>query len=218
MGVMKKRAIKNKSKGSESMNKKDKKEPNGAAVNEKDMLKLSGADSAGDNSIEKVRTILFGNQMHEYDRRFSQLEGFVQQKIDSLRDDTKKTIGALENYAKKEVQSLAEKQKKEKDERNEAMKELKQEIKELRKSFEKKSSELSDQASTTERELRQEILELSKNLREEIKQSSEKLSEELSKAVQELRTDKINRTDLAGILTEIAMRISNELNIPDLKD
>ena len=78
---------------------------------------------------------------------------------------------------------------------------------------ENKISQVEDKLNKRARELHEELLTQSKNLSEEIRQKHEAISELLEKEAQELRSDKVNRADLSELFMEMAMRISNKVDV-----
>ena len=183
-------------------------------VRKMDKAPATELDLAGGASLEKVRDILFGVQMRDYDKRFLRLEERLAKDITDLKDDIKKRLAALEGYLKKEVESLEERIKTEQESRAEQMKEVSREIKDNAKAFEKKTSSLDDQLAKTQKDLRQQILDLNKRLTDEIHEKTEEVLAALAKESQELRSEKTDRTALASLLTEVAMRLSNEFKLP----
>lgn len=69
---------------------------------------LSGSDFGASGNLDKVRDILFGSQMQEYEKRFNRLEERLSSECAILRDDTKKCLDSIETYIKQEIESLAE--------------------------------------------------------------------------------------------------------------
>ncbi len=61
---------------------------------------LSAADLAGGGNLDKVRDILFGGQMRDYEKRFNRLEDRLVKECSSIRDDIKKRLDSLEMYVK----------------------------------------------------------------------------------------------------------------------
>ncbi|HEY6146249.1 MAG TPA: hypothetical protein VIZ69_01070, partial [Thermoanaerobaculia bacterium] len=59
-------------------------------------------------------------------------------------------------------------------------------------------------------ELRQQILDQSKSLTDEIRTRVKESAALLSRELKELRSDKTDRSALAGIFTEAAMRLSGD--------
>ena len=64
-----------------------------------------GAPGADAVSVDKIRDILFGNQMQDYDRRFSQIDERFQQKLRDLESETTRHLGTVETSLKKQLDS-----------------------------------------------------------------------------------------------------------------
>src|SRR6202161_713816 len=63
-------------------------------------------------NVDKIRDILFGSQMRDYDKRFVRLEERLAKAADALRDDLKKRFDSLESFVQQEVESLHQRLKK----------------------------------------------------------------------------------------------------------
>jgi NTP pyrophosphatase (non-canonical NTP hydrolase) len=176
--------------------------------------RAQGDDSAG--NIDKVRDILFGGQMRDYERRFQRLEERLVQEVGELKDDVRKRLAALEQFLKQEVASLADRITTEHDERTNATKDLSREARESAMAFEKKTGQLDDQIGRVQRELRQQILELQQRMSDDLREKVDEVLAQLTREANELRSDKTDRATLAALLTEMAMRLNNELTIPGL--
>jgi DNA anti-recombination protein RmuC len=174
---------------------------------------LDGQD-AGAGNIDKIRDILFGVQMRDYEKRFTRLEERLLKESSSLRDETKRRFDSLETYIKQELEALTERLTAEQTTRADAAEKLSQNIRDLSGSVEKRAAQIDEQASKNHRELRQQILEQSKSLNDEIRHKYEDLSAALAREASELRTDKTDRAALAALFTEVAMRLNNEFKIP----
>jgi NTP pyrophosphatase (non-canonical NTP hydrolase) len=175
--------------------------------------KTAGTDEAGGN-IDKVRDILFGGQMRETDRRFARLEERLMQETAELRDEVRKRLTALEQFVKQEAASLADRIKAEHDDRTDATKDLSREARESAKAFEKKTGQLDDHIGKVQRELRQQLLELQQRLADDVRQKVEDVMARVGQQTDILRSDKADRATLAALLTEMAMRLTNDLSIP----
>jgi vacuolar-type H+-ATPase subunit I/STV1 len=172
-------------------------------------------EQASGASLEKVRDILFGVQMRDYDKRFARLEERLAKDIADLKEDLKKRLAALEGYAKKEVESLEDRIKAEQDSRTEQIRDVSREIKDNAKAFDKKTSSLDEQLAKSQKDLRQQLLDLNKQLASEIREKAEEILAAMDKEIQELRTEKADRTALASLFTEVAMRLKNEFKLPE---
>lgn len=167
----------------------------------------NAADEAGGN-IDKVRDILFGGQMRDYDRRFSRFEERLAQETAELKEDLRKRLSALEQFVKLELAAVSERIKSEHDERAGAVKDLERDMRENAKTVEKKTSQLDGQIEKLQGELRKQILDLHKRLSDDIRTKVDDVLARLSQEATDLRHDKTDRAALAALLNEMALRIS----------
>lgn len=174
----------------------------------------AGAEAAGPGNLEKIRDILFGAQVHDFEKRFARLEERLLKETSDARAETKKRFDALEAFIKKEVESLSDRVKTEQAERTESGKEILRELHEAARGLEKKLAQLDDVTTRSQRELRQQILDQSKALTEEIRTRVRESAAALSKELKELRAEKTDRAALAGLFTDAAMRLSNDFKQP----
>jgi len=165
-------------------------------------------------NVDKIRDILFGANMREYEKRFTKLEERLTKSSDALREDLKKRFDSLENYVREELEAINQRLKAEKSERSEDLKELTRETRDSSKALEKKLSQLEDQLSSVQGDLRSKILEQSKSLSNQIQKSREELEAALESEAVTLRNDKTDRAMLADLFTELALRLKDELELP----
>ena len=165
-------------------------------------------------NVDKIRDILFGSNMREYEKRFARLEERLTKSSDALREDLKKRFDSLESYVREEMESLGQRLKTEKSERGEALKELARESRDNSKALEKKLSQLEDQIASVQGDLRARILEQSKTLGNQIQKSKEELEASLESEAETLRNDKTDRAMLADLFNELALRLKDELELP----
>lgn len=170
-------------------------------------------DPAGGN-IDKIRDILFGANMRDYEARFARLEETLVKEAADLRESSRRRFETLENYVKKEFESLQTRMKTEREERSDAASLHTRELKEIADSLAKRIRELDDQGATVASSLRQEILNQAHNLMDELRARHAEITSLLERRVQELQHGKTDRAALASLLTEVAMRINNEFHIP----
>src|SRR5579863_400899 len=103
------------------------------------------ADGHEGANVDKIRDILFGSQMRDYDKRFGRLEDRLIKDAESLREEMKKRFETLEAFVQKELESLSHRLKSEKSERSEALKDLGTQHRESAKTIEKRVTTLDDQ-------------------------------------------------------------------------
>ncbi|MBV9209246.1 MAG: hypothetical protein JOZ52_01385 [Acidobacteria bacterium] len=174
----------------------------------------SATEELGGGNIDKIRDILFGVQMRDYEKRFARLEERLLKEASDLREETKKRFDSLELYIKHEMEALTERLTAEQNARTESLEQLSQGVKDTFRAFDKRATGMDEQSAKGQRELRQQLLEQSKNLSDEIRQKHGELLAALEREASELRTDKTDRSALAALFTELAMRLNNDFKIP----
>ena len=189
--------------------------PSAAAERKKGALEpASGAEAAGPGNLEKIRDILFGAQVNDFEKKFARLEDRLLKETSDSRAEAKKRFESLEAFIRKEIEALADRIKTETAERAESGKELGRELRETGRSLEKKLGQLDEQTTKSQRELRQQILDQSKSLTEEIRNRVRESAAALSRELSELRAEKTDRAALAGVFTDAAMRLTGDLKVP----
>jgi DNA anti-recombination protein RmuC len=177
--------------------------------------RLSEADGA---SLEKVRDLLFGVHMRDNDRKFARLEERLAKETSDLRDDVKKRLAAIEILIRQEVESLSERLKAEQDERSTTAKDLGRELNESARTFERRASQLDDQIARGLRDVRQQLHDQQQSMSDELRALADDFVARLSRESQELRGDKADRSSLAALFTEMAMRLNDEFRLPGSED
>jgi len=161
-------------------------------------------------SLDKVRDILFGAQVRDADRRFARLEERIAKETAELKEDVRKRLSVLEQFVKHEVESLADRLKTEHEARTDADKDLSRELRDASKASEKKFGQTDDQVARVQRELRQQLLDTHQKVTDEIQRQAQDSAARLASESSELRNDKLDRTALAAMLNEMAMRLTTD--------
>ena len=97
----------------------------------------AGPDAVG---VDKIRDLLFGNQMQDYDRRFSKLEERFLQRFKDTESETARNLSAYDSNSKKQVESLASQLREEKDLRADGDKEIERSLREQTQSLENEAT------------------------------------------------------------------------------
>ena len=174
-------------------------------------IQTSADEVSEAGSVDRIRDIIFGNQMQDYERRFARLEERIMQEIGNLREDTDNRLDSIETYINKEVESVNDRIKAEQDKRTEAVNKVAKELKDAVKSITSNIERLDEKQGKDSRDLRQQILDQSKNLSGEIHKKYKEISAALDQAVDELRDVKVDRSVLSELLMETAVRLSSEM-------
>jgi DNA anti-recombination protein RmuC len=169
-------------------------------------------DSAG--SLEKVRDILFGVQMREVDRRFSQVEERMAREAADLREDLRRRLNALEVFVKSEVESLNSRLRAEHETRSGVAGALGRDLTALAATLERRASAIDDQIDQRQRDMRQQMLDQHKRLSDDLAQKAQDLLAALAREAGALRHAKTDRATLAAMLAEMAGRLTEGLEGP----
>ena len=175
----------------------------------------SGAGVEPDiGNIDKIREILFGGHMRDYDRRFSRVEEQLVKDSLELREDTRKRFEALEAFVKAEFAALTDRLQAEQRTRDDAVSGLWRGVHESSQALSAKLGEAQEQTARAHTELRQQILSQSKELNDEMRRKQDEVTALIQREVADLNHGKTDRSSLATLLTEMAMRLNNDLKLP----
>jgi len=169
---------------------------------------LAGSEAVG---VDKIRDLLFGNQMQDYDRRFSKLEERLLQRLREIESEAARNLSTSESSTKKQMDSLAAQLREEKDLRADADKEIERAQREHNDAVEKRLRSLSEQVSQLERDQADRLTREVQALREEIKRKNEDLQTTIEKMFAELSNVKTDRNLLAGLFIEVAKCLNQDI-------
>jgi hypothetical protein len=189
-----------------------KKEVNRVEHNEKETnhaaVEMVGADSGA--SVDKIRDILFGSQIKNYDARFARLEENLVRETVELKETMRRRFESLEGFFKSESEALAARLKAEREERLNAFQSLDRDLKTAHEALNRKIGELASSTADADSGLRKELMAESRKLLEEISQRHDSLRSLLERRVGELRHQKTDRALLSALLAEIAAQIGDD--------
>lgn len=165
---------------------------------------------AESGNVDKIRDILFGAQMRDYDRRFSGLEERLLQEAATLRDDVAQRLGATEQYVRGELDALSARLSVEQRERTQSVREAMDALTNVNRELSERIAALAEQTAQQHRELRQAMAEQQRAISDEGSRRHQELTAAMRREGNELRHAKTDRTALAAMFAELAHRLSNE--------
>ena len=171
----------------------------------------AGEPAAG--NIDKIRDILFGSNMRDYEQRFSRLEEALKKESLDLRETTRRHLEALESFVHKELAALDARLNTERDERSEGHSRLTTDLSSASTSILKKIGEIENHEAQAKREIRNDLLQQSKELTDAIRNKGEELIALLEHRAQELQHAKTDRAALAGLFNEVALRLTDQFKV-----
>jgi phage host-nuclease inhibitor protein Gam len=172
----------------------------------------------GAGNVDKIRDILFGSQMRDYESRFARLEETLIKETLEIRETSKRRFDQLETYIRKEFETVQTRLKGERDERTDSASQQSRELKDLSESLGRRIRDLDDRETNSERGMRNDLLQQARDLTEEIRARHEEIAAMLEKRVNELRDGKTDRAALATLFTEVALRLSDQFQIPGAEE
>jgi hypothetical protein len=178
-----------------------------AAIEAAEAMNSGPADAPG---VDKIRELLFGNQMQDYDRRFAVMEDRFAQKLRDLEAESARSLQSLETSMKKQLESMAAQFRNDKDVLAEADKAMERGLRESITSLEKRAGQSADHMGRVEREFMERLERASQGLRDELRKRGDDLNATLQRMFSELSNVKTDRNLLAGLFVEIARCLNQE--------
>jgi len=165
-------------------------------------------------NIDKIRDIIFGSNMRDYEQRFAHLEEALRKESLDLRETTRRHLEALEAFVHKELAALEVRLNTERDERSESHSRLAAELSASSSAIHRKIGEMENHEAQAKREIRNDLLQQSKELTDAIRSKGEELIALLERRAQELHHAKTDRVALAAMFNEVALRLTDQFKIP----
>lgn len=159
----------------------------------------SGAPDELEGNVDQIRQILFGGQMRDYEKRFAEMESRLTKTIKQLSNGLEKRIERLDTFAKRELEKITEQVKSERKTRADDDKQTVKQVDNLGKQVEGWFAEVEEQMEAEARELRSSFEQMSSSVLGEAK---------------DLANAKLDREDLADVLSEVALRLKKDLKLP----
>jgi len=176
----------------------------------------TATEESSSANVDRIRDILFGSQMRDYEARFARLEQTIIKETTDLKENTAKRFDTFEANIKKELEALRSRWTSERDERTDAIRQLSQDLRDASTTLSKRIHELDDHVSEAQGQLRTDMLQHSRNLSDGVQRKYDEMFDTLVRRVQELRKVKTDRAQLAGMLIEMALRLKDEFEVPGL--
>lgn len=184
----------------------------------KKQIRKQGNKAAGvedvDNNVDRIRDILFGNQMRDYDSRLDAMENRLVQTIEHTARDLERRIERLDKYARREVAKLTEQVKAERKDRVAEGKKNSRELADLAGQVETWVNELDEQLEKESGDLHTSLHDQAEDLAAQIRKTRSQLLAALQEETAELRDTQLAREDMAELLTEVALRLNKDFKLP----
>ncbi len=175
------------------------------------MARKTGQKRADDTvadveNVDKIREILFGGKMRDYEQRFVELEKRLVRSIEQTSAKFEKQIERIDAYAKREIDKISEQVKAERKARLDEGRSGARELKEFSQQVEGWFAEVEEQIEGDTRELRAALAEYNDELSGLIQETHDQLAKNIDES-NELASSKVANDDLARLFSEIAERV-----------
>ncbi len=168
------------------------------------------ADSDTGDNVDKIRDILFGQQLREFERKFAQIEDRLNSDLDALRGESQRQNESLQTYIDSEAEILSGKLKNEADARQKQLDDLHDELKKLARQIDGRLSDLSARIEEQGRDFNQKLLKHSQEASAELQKLQEQMRQRMDKQHRDLNQSKVDRSLLAEMLTSLAMQLTDD--------
>jgi DNA repair exonuclease SbcCD ATPase subunit len=148
-----------------------------------------------DAGLERIKEVLLGEEMENVGRRLSDIDHKVQQAVGTMQETLSKRLESLEGFVKKEFSLLGERLKSERSERKLAVNEL---------------SAALERTEGEQATLRRQHLEESKKIVSDYLGQIKALSQAIERSLEEIRRNKLDRTQLSRTLDRITQELEHE--------
>ena len=176
---------------------------------------LNGAETepsapADAGNVDKIRDILFGAQMRDYDRRFATLEERLLREASELREDLQRRVSATEQFLRGELDALSGALSNEQRERKQGVRDAIDATANVNRELSDRIAALAEQMAQQLRDARNTMNDQLRQLSEEMERRHQDVTSALRRESYELRTAKADRTALAAMFAEFAQRLATE--------
>ncbi len=167
-------------------------------------------DAEGLQSVDRIRDIIFGAQMRDYEARFKDLESRLLQKAEELRSHVDQGFAALSKKLADAVSAASQDLKSEQKSRADSEAEAARRLEAVRESLQKKLDSQGGAADQHFGRLEKNLDETAKRLAAEFQAKAKDLQDRLEAEVSRLGSVKTDRAKLAEMLREVAGKLSEK--------
>lgn len=161
-------------------------------------------------SVDKIRDIIFGSQIKNYETRFARLEQDLVRETAELKDLMRKRFESIESFFKAESEAMAARLRAEKEERATHIANVQRETKEAHGGLANHVNNVEAAMNEGHSSLRQDLMTESRKLLDEIDQRHDSLRSLMEARVLELRTQKVDRSHLSDLFRVIAAHLDDK--------
>ena len=167
-----------------------------------------------DRNVDQIRDILFGGQMRDYERRFLEMGQRLEAEMARLRDSQDKRLAQIDKRVDEQFDKLSRQLRQEVTDRAQAVDDLESRVQQAARTARSEINNAFDglggELKSVDERLREALAELSSVLDERASEAASSLVHTST----ELRAEKVGREDLSALLTELALRLKGDFDLP----
>lgn len=171
--------------------------------------KLHAAE-AGDQNVDKIREILFGAHIRDYDSRFSQLEQRLVAENEKMGQFLEKRLTGIATATQRELAGLAEQIEDQKKKLADLQNESRNELESANHQIGERLNDLDDVLDKETRALRNDLSEQYNSLVDLVKKTRASLDDAVVRETSQLQHGKVGREDLSVLLADLAARLQQD--------
>ena len=168
----------------------------------------TGLPEAG--NVDKIRDILFGSQMSDFNKRFQTVDQRLDREAESLRRELKTRLESLESFVESEIKALASRLKDEAEERQGGDEDLASKLDKAEKKTAERHKAFKDEATEEMRALRKLVMDQSKTILDTLDTKIAELAATVERENADIRHRMTEREMLGSLLMEVGMRLRGE--------
>lgn len=161
-------------------------------------------------SVDKIRDIIFGSQIKNYEARFNRLEENLNRETAELKETMRRRFESVEAFFKSESEALAARLRSESDARSSSLSDLERDMKATHNHLSQRLNDIDATARDGDSALRKELMTEARKLLDEISQHHDSLRSLMEMRVAELRSQKTDRALMSDLLREMASQLDHE--------
>ena len=161
----------------------------------------------GLGEIDKVRDILFGKYVADFEHRFAELESRLEADVETLKQRLIEKIESMDDAVNQSITNLDKQLASEKKARDSELSELQNMLGDAETALKHSINVMEDQANQDMSGIRASMEEGQQNLIDQMAAAQKEMTSMIDGQKQQLENDKVGRQSLALMLDEVALRL-----------
>ena len=163
-----------------------------------------------DQSVNKIRDIIFGEQMHAYDERLASIEALILSTHDELTQSIESRQRDIETLLNEKITELESKLAEERSERLLALSELLEKLTSIEHSLSDAITSVDQKSTETDEQIRAKLRNQVGSLQLQLQKQGLELRQSIDKETSLLHGEKISYSSLAGIFRQFISELEPE--------